>query len=44
MRRGIPNIPAKCIGKKVRFMAIKVSQKCHPPSLSLINRPYIFGK
>jgi hypothetical protein len=27
MRRGIPSIPEKCIGKNVRFMATTVSQK-----------------
>jgi hypothetical protein len=44
MRRGMPSIPAKCIGKNVRFMPTKVSQKCQFPCRSFIIRPYIFGK
>ena len=44
MRRGMPSIPEKCIGKNVRFMPMKVSQKCILPSFSLIKRPVIFGK
>ena len=44
MRRGMPNNPEKCIGKKVRFIAMKFSQKCQVPSFSLIMRPNIFGK
>ena len=44
MRRGMPNKPEKCIGKNVRFIAMKFSQKCQLPCRSFIIRPNIFGK
>jgi hypothetical protein len=32
------------MGKNVRFIATKFSQKCHVPIVSFMYRPYIFGK
>jgi hypothetical protein len=43
MRRGIPSIPRKCMGKKVRFIPISVSQKWALPMGSFISRPVILG-
>jgi hypothetical protein len=33
----------RCIGKNVRFIPMKVSQKCQLPSFSESSRPVIFG-
>ena len=42
-RRGIPWMPIRCIGAKVRLKKMNVSQKCHLPSRSSNIRPVIFG-
>jgi len=39
----MPARPRKCIGKKVRLKAAKVSQKWARPSFSSSRRPVIFG-
>ena len=43
MRRGMPSIPATCIGTNVRLKPMTNSQKCQRPSRSLSIRPVAFG-
>ena len=43
MRRGIPFIPTKCMGKKVTFMPMNISQKFSLPSFSFSSRPVSLG-
>ena len=42
-RRGIPDIPAECCGRKVTLNPITISQNESFPSPSDIIRPDIFG-
>jgi hypothetical protein len=41
IRLGIPEIPKKCCGKKVKLTPIKVAQKCILPNISGITNPVI---
>ena len=43
MRRCIPRIPRKCIGKKTRLNVMKVIAQWIFPQVSFISRPNIFG-
>ena len=43
MRRGIPRIPRKCIGKNTRLNVTNVIAQCTLPQVSFIIRPNIFG-
>ena len=40
---GIPSMPMRCIGKKVRFIPMNTNQKCSLPSRSSNSRPNTFG-
>ena len=43
MRRGIPSMPTKCMGKKVMFAAMNISQNVTLPIASLYMRPVNLG-